>query len=173
MAPNDQVDWSSEPDPPASGSLRHALRLSLSPPLNCIRSIHVRSVFGWLNLVTLYSLQKILYPKRRIYSYSLLGTVVSPDKILPMSAFSCWYSSDLDGSCQDQATAAHLEDELHVAFAASESELCIQTARVTADFSTHLAEYKRQRLVVCSRSPLKAVLNVLTSLSTQRERSGV
>ena len=40
------------------------------------------SVFWWLNLVRLYSLYKILYPKRRIESYSILGTIVSPNKIL-------------------------------------------------------------------------------------------
>ena len=38
--------------------------------------------FWWLNLVRLYSLYKILYPKRRIQSYSILGTIVSPNKIL-------------------------------------------------------------------------------------------
>ena len=38
--------------------------------------------FWWLNLVRLYSLCKILYPKRRIESYSILGTIVSPNKIL-------------------------------------------------------------------------------------------
>ena len=41
----------------------------------------MNSVFWWLNLVRLYSLYKILYPKRRIKSYSILGTIVSPKKI--------------------------------------------------------------------------------------------
>ena len=41
--------------------------------------------FWWLNQVRLYSLYKILYPKRRIYSYSILGTIVSPNKILLLS----------------------------------------------------------------------------------------
>ena len=40
------------------------------------------SVFWWLNLVSSYSLYKILYPKRRVKSYSILGTIVSPNKIL-------------------------------------------------------------------------------------------
>ena len=40
------------------------------------------SVFWWLNLVRLYSLYNILYPKRRIESYSILGTIISPNKIL-------------------------------------------------------------------------------------------
>ena len=43
-------------------------------------------VFWWLNLVRLYSLCKILYPKRRIESYSIMGTIVSPTKILLMSS---------------------------------------------------------------------------------------
>ena len=38
--------------------------------------------FWWLNPVRLYSLYKILYPKRRIESYSIMGTIVSPNKIL-------------------------------------------------------------------------------------------
>ena len=42
----------------------------------------MRSVFWWLNLVRLDSLYKILYPKRRIESYSIMGTIVSPNKIL-------------------------------------------------------------------------------------------
>ena len=36
--------------------------------------------FWWLNLVRLYSLYKILYPKRRIESYSIMGTIVSQKK---------------------------------------------------------------------------------------------
>ena len=44
---------------------------------------YMGSVFLWLlNLVRLYSLCKILYPKRRIESYSIRGTIVSPNKIL-------------------------------------------------------------------------------------------
>ena len=43
---------------------------------------NVSSFFWWLNLARLYSLYKILYPNRRIYSYSILGTIVSPNKIL-------------------------------------------------------------------------------------------
>ena len=39
-------------------------------------------VFGWLNLLRLYSFYKILYPKRRIESYSIMGTIVVPNKIL-------------------------------------------------------------------------------------------
>ena len=42
--------------------------------------------FWWLNLVRLYSLYKILYPKRRIESYSILGTIISPNKILLIRA---------------------------------------------------------------------------------------
>ena len=38
--------------------------------------------FWWLKLVRLYSLYEILYPKRRIESYSIMGTIVSPDQIL-------------------------------------------------------------------------------------------
>ena len=34
--------------------------------------------FWWLNLVRFYSASKILYPKRRIESYSIFGTIVSP-----------------------------------------------------------------------------------------------
>ena len=40
------------------------------------------SVFVWLNLVRYHSLCTILYPKRRIESYSLMGIIVSPSKIL-------------------------------------------------------------------------------------------
>ena len=41
------------------------------------------SVFlGGLNPERLYSLYEILYPKRKIESYSLLGTIVSPNKML-------------------------------------------------------------------------------------------
>ena len=36
----------------------------------------------WLNPVRLHSLYKILYPKRRIESYYILGTIVSPKTIL-------------------------------------------------------------------------------------------
>ena len=32
--------------------------------------------------IRLYSLYKILYPKRRIESYSIMGTIVSPSKLL-------------------------------------------------------------------------------------------
>ena len=35
----------------------------------------------WLNLVRLYSLYKMLYPKGRTESYSIMGTMVSPNKI--------------------------------------------------------------------------------------------
>ena len=42
----------------------------------------MKSVFWWLNPVRLYFLYKILYPKKRIESYSILGTIVSPNKIL-------------------------------------------------------------------------------------------
>ena len=38
--------------------------------------------FWWSNLVRLYSKYKILYPKRRIESYSIMGTIVSPNKML-------------------------------------------------------------------------------------------
>ena len=34
--------------------------------------------FWWLNIVRLDSLHKILYSKRRIESYSIMGTIVSP-----------------------------------------------------------------------------------------------
>ena len=38
---------------------------------------HVSNVFfWWLNLVRLYPLYKVLYPKRRIQSYSIMGTIV-------------------------------------------------------------------------------------------------
>ena len=40
------------------------------------------SVFWWLNLVRLYSLYKMLYPKRRIESYSIMVTIISPNRIL-------------------------------------------------------------------------------------------
>ena len=49
--------------------------------------IYMSSVLWWLNLVRLYSLYQILCPKRRIESYSILGTTVSPNKILLMR---CW-----------------------------------------------------------------------------------
>ena len=42
----------------------------------------LNGVFLWLNLVRLYSFYKILYPKRRIDSCSMMGTIVSPPKIL-------------------------------------------------------------------------------------------
>ena len=32
--------------------------------------------------ITLYSLYEILYPKSRIESYSIMGTIVSPNKLL-------------------------------------------------------------------------------------------
>ena len=35
----------------------------------------------------LYSLSKMLYPKRRIQSYSILGTIVSPNKVLLIWGF--------------------------------------------------------------------------------------
>ena len=38
--------------------------------------------FWWLNPVRFYSLYKIRYPKRRIESYSIMGTIVSPNKPL-------------------------------------------------------------------------------------------
>ena len=46
------------------------------------------SVF-WLNLVRRYSLHKILCPKRRIESYSIMGTIVSPNKILLIYPANC------------------------------------------------------------------------------------
>ena len=52
-----------------------------NPPKS--KSKHKRvAFFWWLNLVRLYSLYKILYPKRRIFSYSIMHTIVSPNKIL-------------------------------------------------------------------------------------------
>ena len=36
----------------------------------------------------IFFIYKILYPKRRIYSYSILGTIVSPNKILLIFFFS-------------------------------------------------------------------------------------
>ena len=42
--------------------------------------VMLSSVFWWLNLVRLYPVYKIVYPKRRIQSCSLLGTIVSPNK---------------------------------------------------------------------------------------------
>ena len=47
----------------------------------------IESCFLSLNLVRLYPLYKILYPKRRIESYSILGTIVSPNKILLNRSF--------------------------------------------------------------------------------------
>ena len=49
--------------------------------------VYMSNVFWWLNLVRLYSLCQKLCPKRRIESYSTLGTTVSPNKILFMR---CW-----------------------------------------------------------------------------------
>ena len=46
-------------------------------PLNLLSS-----VFLVLHIVRLYSLYRILYPRRRIESYSILGTIVSPNNIL-------------------------------------------------------------------------------------------
>ena len=46
------------------------------------QKLQLSSIFWWLNLVRLYSVHKILYPKGRIESYSVMGTVVSPNKIL-------------------------------------------------------------------------------------------
>ena len=43
--------------------------------------LQLGSVFWWLSPVRLYSLYNILYPKRRIESYSIIGTIVSPNKI--------------------------------------------------------------------------------------------
>ena len=43
---------------------------------------HLVAVFWWSNLVRLHSLYKILYLKRRLESYSILGTQASPNKIL-------------------------------------------------------------------------------------------
>ena len=40
------------------------------------------NVFWWLNLESSNSLYKILYPKRRVKSYSILGTIVSPNQLL-------------------------------------------------------------------------------------------
>ena len=45
-------------------------------------TLHLSSVFWWLNLVRLQSSYEILYPKRRIESSSILSTIVSPNKIL-------------------------------------------------------------------------------------------
>ena len=49
-------------------------------------TIYVSNVFWWLNLIRLYSysLYKILDPKGRIESYSIMGTIVSPNKTLLM-----------------------------------------------------------------------------------------
>ena len=38
---------------------------------------HEQRFFWWLNPARLYPLYKILYPKRRIESYSILGTIIS------------------------------------------------------------------------------------------------
>ena len=48
----------------------------------CILLGYLSSVFWRLNPVRLSSLYKILYPEGRIESYSILGTIVSPNKIL-------------------------------------------------------------------------------------------
>ena len=48
-----------------------------------VANSHVSSVFfGWLNLIRFYSLYNILYLKRRIESYSIIGTIIFPNKIL-------------------------------------------------------------------------------------------
>ena len=44
----------------------------------------IMGLLGFRLILGLHSLYKILYPKRRIISYSLLGTIVSPYKILLM-----------------------------------------------------------------------------------------
>ena len=46
--------------------------------IRVLRCILVVETNGWLNLVRLYSLYKILYPKRRIESYSIMGTIIPP-----------------------------------------------------------------------------------------------
>ena len=56
------------------GNWRSRCKMSPRPDLS--------SVFWWLNPVRLNFLYRILYPKRRIESYSMLGTTVSPNKIL-------------------------------------------------------------------------------------------
>ena len=51
--------------------------------IGIIGYIYIYMFFAWwLNLVRLYSLYKILYPQRRIESYSIMGTIVPPNKIL-------------------------------------------------------------------------------------------
>ena len=50
--------------------------------------IQLSNVFWWCNLVRLYSLYKIIYPKRRIGSYFIMGTIVSPKtKITQLDPF--------------------------------------------------------------------------------------
>ena len=43
---------------------------------------YMNNFFWWLNLVRFHSLYKILYPKGRIESYSIMSTRVSPNKVL-------------------------------------------------------------------------------------------
>ena len=42
----------------------------------------IMGLLGFRLILGLYSLYKILYPKRRIESYSILGTIVAPNKKL-------------------------------------------------------------------------------------------
>ena len=75
---------STEPSTPATLSLP-SLPVSL-PVLGSGFKVkpylQVSNVFWWLNLVRFYSSYKILYPKRKIESYSIMGTIISPNKIL-------------------------------------------------------------------------------------------
>ena len=67
-----------------------------SPSCVCIHTLDPKPswvvFFGWLNPVRSYSLNKILYPKRRIESYSIMGTIVSPNKILHEQPLYKFYS---------------------------------------------------------------------------------
>ena len=51
------------------------------PGARLYHTAHLSNVFWWLKPVGLYSLYRIQHPKRRIGSYSLMGTIVSPNKI--------------------------------------------------------------------------------------------
>ena len=53
---------------------------------------HMSSVFWWLNLVRLYSVYKILYPKRRIESYSIMGTAERPHLSMPCQVMMYMFS---------------------------------------------------------------------------------
>ena len=45
----------------------------------------IMGLLGFRLILGLYSLYKMLYPKRRIESYSRMGTIVSPNKTLLIS----------------------------------------------------------------------------------------